>query len=1705
MSDAPDPVPTGEAPARQGPYREPEVAPPPPPQPEIHWLGTLRFWLVAAGLSLLVGGWLLGRAVRAAQDDALVAVLSLSGPTEAAAGEKLRYGVLVRDRWGAAVPHARVRLGFGYHGFRELARGETGEDGTASIELTVPTDFVGPEPLAAIADVGVVESRSEMVLAARRPVTGRFIVSTDKPLYQPGQTVHIRALAMAGEKPVGGRATNIEIRTPEGIRVFHEARTTSEFGVVSADFALAEQVKLGSYAIRVSSPSREDLHDAGFEASATIDVKRYSLPKLKLALADVGSLQPGAPLQGVARATWIFGEPVTKGAVSVTLEQSGSAVRTATGQLDKDGTYRFALPPRPDAKPDQEARGSFTLRARVEVEGGLKAEASTSLETLRAGEIKLEAFPESGALVGLVEQTVLVLASGSAREDVEISTPGGTPVKTDAHGIARLLVRPTDPRVELRARGPKGESGSLTLSAKKEGLVVRADRDSYDAGTSARVRVVGATAGDRIVARMMKGNEPLLTGTCLVANAIEGCDIPFATPTSVSGLVWIQALSMPADRKREVLSGKRLVMVEGGGRDLTLKVSTDKPVYAPRDVGNVTVDVTGSGGKAVKAGVGVAIADEAVFALASVRPDLERLVFVVDQDVRGARDSSYSRGSSETPEASLPSGFEKQTAYDRAAPSSVRGLILAVLTTMPEAEPLTNRTSATLREHVRSLVGDEISRLGAWAVVSIAGLSVGALVMFAAYGVLRLRRRVPSAVSPSDRAIFLAETRGLLTDWLIAVIGPIGATPIAIACAGFFNARYSGEDQIAFGSWSVLALLGSWMLLRGALRVRRTAVAAESRTLGRAVLLLPAATFFGQLAVLLAVGDSGRKVRVLFDARESVFFIPLVVVLGAQLAFGFLSVIRQTLLRPVTRRGAIWLLLSRATFVGLPVTLGFLIYMGARVSRQHHRTYAEEDMDERELAAAAESASDNKEGGTGTRAKGEEGSMGSPKRDQSARYGVLGAIEREKDGAVGVRVRDWFPETLLWAPELVTDDAGRLSFKVPFADSITTWQLALRAVSAAGQIGSGVTPLVVKQDFFVDAALPATLTQGDELAVPVTVYSYLERAQDVSIDLEGDGMSAVGAGHVSMHLEPKEARGMRFTVRADRAGERVVRIKASTSARADVEERKVIVVPNGTEVQQTTNARLINAARSEVTLPAGAIDGGNDLYAKVYGGPLSQVGEGLDGVFRMPYGCFEQTSSTTYPSILVLDFLRRSKAVSPGVEKKARGYLGQGYQRLLSFEVKGGGFSLFGAEPADVALSSYGLLELADMSRISTMVDEELLRRTSRWVLSQRSAKGVWVKVLRDEWDRTKEVDAPLLTAYAGWALATAASLEKTPDPKVGEVLDRVGALEGEEAEDPYGLALRMNALLAGGRTDAAKKLGERLAARAIKGDDGVHWTSKASGVLYSYGASLDIETTGLATHALALAGTSPDLRSGALDWLVRRRSPRGTWSTTQATIAAMRALLDEARPVPKEPQDVALFVDGAPAGNVRLEPSARDVHHLVDLRRFATTGSHTIELKSAGDADVSYQLVSTHWRPWKAPERGALGLEVAYAPAAVAPGTTTLLRARLTWSGKLPAVMPLVEIPIPPSFEVETDDLEAILKASAGTHSNSTGIQRYTVSEGKLTLYLTSIQADRPMSIGVRLRALRTARVVAPASVAYLYYEPEVRTETAPVLVRAL
>src|SRR5438093_834179 len=107
----------------------------------------------------------------------------------------------------------------------------------------------------------------------------------------------------------------------------------------------------------------------------------------------------------------------------------------------------------------------------------------------------------------------------------------------------------------------------------------------------------------------------------------------------------------------------------------------------------------------------------------------------------------------------------------------------------------------------------------------------------------------------------------------------------------------------------------------------------------------------------------------------------------------------------------------------------------------------------------------------------------------------------------------------------------------------------------------------------------------------------------------------------------------------------------------------------------------------------------------------------------MPNGCFEQTSSSTYPDVPVLDYLESSKKITPEIRVKAEQYISLGYQRLVTFEVPGGGYSWFGDAPANKILTAFGLMEFSDMSRVHE-VDPRIIARTQSWLAAQQWADG---------------------------------------------------------------------------------------------------------------------------------------------------------------------------------------------------------------------------------------------------------------------------------------------------------------------------------------------------------------------------------------------
>src|SRR5262249_56018726 len=110
--------------------------------------------------------------------------------------------------------------------------------------------------------------------------------------------------------------------------------------------------------------------------------------------------------------------------------------------------------------------------------------------------------------------------------------------------------------------------------------------------------------------------------------------------------------------------------------------------------------------------------------------------------------------------------------------------------------------------------------------------------------------------------------------------------------------------------------------------------------------------------------------------------------------------------------------------------------------------------------------------------------------------------------------------------------------------------------------------------------------------------------------------------------------GLQFTLQANRIGKYKLTLAARMRGGADREDIVVGEIegsPNGREQNQVFNGRLETVAQHELSFPAAAIPDASKIFVRLYPGPLSQVIEGMDSLLRMPGGCFEQTSSSTYP------------------------------------------------------------------------------------------------------------------------------------------------------------------------------------------------------------------------------------------------------------------------------------------------------------------------------------------------------------------------------------------------------------------------------------------------------------------------------------------
>lgn len=1601
------------------------------------------FGLIAVLLVLAAGLWAItdyyaNLPQRISQHETIIL-----GQNHLVPGSRAALRVVVRDsRDGSPLPGSEIKVSLQPNeGGMPVAlfTGIADDQGTANVNFDVPANLISGQSLVVETVSSLGSDRITQPVAVTRDY--RILLTTDKPIYQPGQTIHLRALALSTFDlvPAAGHEIQIAISDGKGNKVFGDSFTASDYGVAATDFQLADQVNTGSYKITATMGETS--------SEKTVTVEHYVLPKFKVAVTpDRTFYLPGERVRASLNANYFFGKPVAEGNVQIegyTFDVARAPAFNLQGATDAEGNFHFEfdLPGYIAGSDLESGLGRFYLQVDVTDQAGHAETANLSFPVSQ-NQLIVEAVPESGTFRPGVENILYLLTSAPDGAPVETALALSFPqngqtlaAQTDHYGLAEVRLTPDKSASYffVHASAANGATAERQFFFENqqfaETVLLRPDRPIYRVGDSMTLTILTTQRNGTAYLDIVREGQTVSTRALDVK---EGrAEVTVDLTPDLYGTLELHAYKILGSG--DIARDTRLIVVDAASA-LNLSLTPDRDTYRPGDVAGLDIQVNGADGTGSQSAIGLAVVDESVFALAEQDPGFAKLYFMLEQELLEPKYELHGVGVDELISHETPGDSELRLAQEGAAQATLADAAL--------------RTSA-FSLHVDSH----------FAAIERAGVQ--------------------------QRAFFntagqLASTPALLLPWPILILS---------AVAAWREKRFGSSFAVA------LVLLGLFICpLVVALGFMQESGLVVAGVIAVVSLIVLAAVAWSRddplrkwLFVLLLIYSGAISALIYVSARFNVYLDPDA---GIVILLGLIGVLFALVMQFISA----WI------GSGPDKTASTLLIVLSITSMIV-------------LSACGGGAPTHAPAATAAPAPTQEVSI-----EESAAQGSGG-------GAAPPRLRQYFPETMLWLPDGVTDESGYLHLDFPVADSITTWRMTALASTRDGRLGSAVGGLRVFQDFFIDLDLPVALTVGDEISLPVSVFNYLPEGQAVRLTLEqAEWFTLVDdTAEKDITIGGNDISVVYFRIRALGFGTRYLRVTAIGAQMSDAIQKSVRVFPNGKQFFITHSDRLTpgSPVARQVAFPESAIPGAKTLTVKIYPGVASQVVEGLDSILQMPNGCFEQTSSTTYPNVLVLDYLRATNQASPEVQFKAEDYINLGYQRLTTYEVPGGGFSLWGDAPADIMLTAYGLQEFTDMSRVHN-VDPAFIGRAAEWLLAQQQGDGSWAgNEGFHESALTNLTDRLPVTAYVAWSLIDAGYIN---DSRIQAGLAYVREYQSQ-TNDPYVLALVANALVAadvnvGGLAPQTEAVLNRLAEMANRQGAGASWSSGTATFMGSEGQTADLETTALVAFALLRANLHSDLASAALTTLIQQKDNLGNWYTTQATVLALKAFIQSVRAGGESVNaTVAVTLSDGQTRTAQITPENFDVVQLLTFDDLPPDLS-TVEISASGEGNLMYQISGSYYLPWEsaspATETEAVSINVAYDRAQLSVNDTVQVNVTVSLNqvnGRADSA--LIDLGVPPGFSVEAADLAALvardndpsaLPSVAGEavppdYALPT-IERYELTGRQVLVYIKNLSHGQPLNFSYRLRAKFPLIAQTPASSAYDYYNPDQSGEAAPQLL---
>ena len=481
------------------------------------------------------------------------------------------------------------------------------------------------------------------------------------------------------------------------------------------------------------------------------------------------------------------------------------------------------------------------------------------------------------------------------------------------------------------------------------------------------------------------------------------------------------------------------------------------------------------------------------------------------------------------------------------------------------------------------------------------------------------------------------------------------------------------------------------------------------------------------------------------------------------------------------------------------------------------------------------------------------------------------------EGNLGiVTVRQDFKDTAFFRAQTLTGADGKASVTVTLPENLTTWQMAVRAVTADSRVGETVNELTSSKPLYIQLETPRFFVAGDSARIGAAVHNNTPTDLTVKVSLEAEGVLIESNADQEVTVPAGQTASVFWNVSVAPSAQRVdLTAHAEGGGFTDASKPPLGTlsdqgIPVKTySVQETVGTSGIltdaNSVTEGFTPPS---SGQAQLTVEVTPSLASSWLSGLNFLESYPYECMEQTVSRFLPSLMASRVLKTLQSPPAVLQTNLDITVASSLQKIYAQQNPDGGWGWWSGFDSDVQTSAYVVMGLLEARQSGIDVRKSVLDNGVDYLQNNI---------------QTPDRNAPQyefnLQAFLHYVLALAR------DPQGNDAL-----FEDRSSLGVYGeafLALAMQLYQAD--DPRIETLLSDIQNATVPSATGNHWEEKAADYT---GWNSNLRTSAIVLYAMVQLDPGNSLNASAVRWLMANRT-QGYWGSTQETSWTIMALAE--------------------------------------------------------------------------------------------------------------------------------------------------------------------------------------------------------------------